>query len=301
MNHLLSILKINLLYAFVLVLIGCGGKQSDVTPENSEESSERINVEEEIKTLKSTIKRQGDKLDRLERKLTSYKEMIDDQSSNVQEFQKKLEDELNKALETLQETEDESMGQQITNTIMKIQNKIKVLEDRAFYTDSLYFEMVNDLVMIENKISSLLTSYKEMTDLKTKKKTRPVPKISDEEYTAKYIESLSNYQNGEWNKSLDGFSNLISADGNHDLADNCQYWIGEIYYALKDYRRGIKEFEKVFTFPGTNKADDAQYKLGLCYINIGESDKAREEFKSLLEFYPNSEYYKKSQQYLQQY
>jgi TolA-binding protein len=140
-----------------------------------------------------------------------------------------------------------------------------------------------------------------MNEITGKRKTRIIPKITDAEYQAKYIESLSNYQNGEWNLSLDGFKFLIQADGNNQLADNCQYWIGEIYYSQKDFRRSIKEFEKVFTFPGTNKSDDAQFKLGLCYVNIGQIDKAKQEFENLLEFYPNSEYYKKGQDYLRQY
>jgi TolA-binding protein len=197
--------------------------------------------------------------------------------------------------------QDGSFEKEVTNTLIKVQNKIHILEDRTFYTDSLYFEIVNDLVMIENKIESLISSYKEMTEISGKKKTRVIPKITDEEYQAKYIEALSNYQNAEWNLSLDGFKFLIQADSNHDLADNCQYWIGEVYYSLKDFKRSIKEFEKVFTFPGTNKSDDAQFKLGLCYVNIGQLDKAKQEFESLLEFYPNSEYYKRSQEYLQKY
>ena len=56
---------------------------------------------------------------------------------------------------------------EITTTLIKMKNKFEVLEDRAFYTDSLYFEIVNDLVQIENKIVSLTTSYKEMIQLKT--------------------------------------------------------------------------------------------------------------------------------------
>ena len=88
---------------------------------------------------------------------------------------------------------------------------------------------------------------------------------------------------------------------NHDLADNSQYWIGEIYYALNDYRSSIKEFEKVFSFPGTNKADDAQYKLGLCYMNIGQKDNANKQFNNLMEFYPKSEFNKKAKEYLQSY
>ena len=157
------------------------------------------------------------------------------------------------------------------------------------------------MVLVDNKISSLILSFKEINDLSVNKKTEIIPKITDEEYTAKYKKSHSQYQNAEWNLSLNGFNYLIQVDSNHDLADNCQYWIGEVYYALNDYRRSIKEFEKVFSFAGTNKLDDAQFKMGLCYINIGQNERAKQEFSTLLEFYPDSEYYKRAQDYLKQY
>ena len=93
---------------------------------------------------------------------------------------------------------------------------------------------------------------------------------------------------------------MISSNNNHDLADNCQYWIGEVYYSINDYRKSIKEFEKVTLFLGSNKSDDAQFKIGLCYINIGEMDRAIQEFKIFLELYPNSEYSKRAKDYLLQ-
>ena len=290
--------------SILLVLTGCSNPPSPSVDYKEGD----IGTVENIEPLKSIIEEQGDKIASIELELMKYQEMINDQSQvlnvyddnnqNVREFRKKLEQEVQVVLDGMQ---DGSFEKEVTNTLIKVQNKIHILEDRTFYTDSLYFEIVNDLVMIENKIESLISSYKEMTEISGKKKTRVIPKITDEEYQAKYIEALSNYQNAEWNLSLDGFKFLIQADSNHDLADNCQYWIGEVYYSLKDFKRSIKEFEKVFSFPGTNKSDDAQFKLGLCYVNIGQLDKAKQEFESLLEFYPNSEYYKRSQEYLQKY
>ena len=290
--------------SILLVLTGCSNSPS---PSVNYKEGDGVPLAD-IETLKSIIKEQGDKIASIELELMQYQELINDQSQvldvyddnnqNVRAFRKKLEQEVQVVLDGMQ---DGSFEKEVTNTLIKVQNKIHILEDRTFYTDSLYFEIVNDLVMIENKIESLISSYKEMTEISGKKKTRVIPKITDEEYQAKYIEALSNYQNAEWNLSLDGFKFLIQADSNHDLADNCQYWIGEVYYSLKDFKRSIKEFEKVFTFPGTNKSDDAQFKLGLCYVNIGQLDKAKQEFESLLEFYPNSEYYKRSQEYLQKY
>ena len=296
----ICILFITILF---LGLTGCSGTRPDSFLD--EENAGSVG---NIETLKSIISKQGKKIEEIEKELTAYQKMIDDQSQvldvyddnnqNVREFREKLEKEVRKILNNIQ---DGSFEKEVTNTLIKIQKKIQILEDRTFYTDSLYFEIVNDLVMIENKITSLISSYKEMSEITGKKKTRIIPKITNAEYQAKYIESLSNYQNGEWNLSLDGFKFLIQADGNNQLADNCQYWIGEIYYSQKDFLRSIKEFEKVFTFPGTNKSDDAQFKLGLCYVNIGQIDKAKQEFENLLEFYPNSEYYKKGQDYLRQY
>jgi len=287
----------------LIVLTGCSGTR----PNDSVDRTYSGNSDD-VETLKSIIYEQGKKIASIEKDLIQYQDMINDQSNvldiyddnnqNVREFRSNLEREVQSAIEQIQ---DGSFEKEMTNTLIKIQNKIHILEDRTFYTDSLYFELVNDIVMIENEISSLIASFKEMSEISRKKKTRVIPKLTNEEYQAKYIESLSNYQNGEWNISLDGFKFLIQADSNHDLADNCQYWIGEVYYSLKEYNRSIKEFEKVFTFPGTNKADDAQFKLGLCYVNIGQIENAKKEFENLLEFYPNSEYFKRSQEYIKKY
>ena len=292
-----------IIVACIMFLVGCSGNIPN-------ESADPINKmgSEDVEYLKLMIEEQENKISYIERELEKYQVIIDDQSSileiyednnqNLIDFRRTLEMEVQTALQELREG---SFEKEMKNAMIKVQNKIHILEDRTFYTDSLYFEIVNEMVLIENEITSLIASFQEMSEISGKKKTRVVPKITNEEYQAKYIESLSNYQNGEWNTSLDGFKFLIQSDSNHELADNCQYWIGEVYYSLKDFRRSIKEFEKVFTFAGTNKADDAQFKLGLCYINIGELDKAKIEFENLLELYPNSEYFSRSQELFNQY
>ena len=100
--------------------------------------------------------------------------------------------------------------------------------------------------------------------------------------------SQSIYQNGDLSTSLTGFRHLITIDKSHDLADNCQYWIGEIYYSEKKYDRCIVEFSNVFNYSGTNKADDSRYKLALCYLNIGNKIEAVNSFNQLIQDYPRS-------------
>ena len=41
--------------------------------------------------------------------------------------------------------------------------------------------------------------------------------------------------------------------------------------------------------------------MGLCYMNIGQSERAIIEFNNLLESYPNSEYCSRAEDYINQY
>jgi TolA-binding protein len=282
--------------------LSCAGSNSNIDPfkESSIQNSNEENKENlDNKKLYVYLKQQENQITDLTDKLKTVSSAAENQEKQFIKL-KNTVDKLQVSLEN-QKTEPSNESQiDVINLMVKVKNKVKILEDRAFYTDSLYFEIVNDLVKIENKIISLTSSYKEMIQLKTDGSIKELPSISDEEYTSRYIESLSYYQNGEWNKSLDGFTYLIAVNSSHDLADNCQYWVGEVYYGLKDYKRSIAEFEKVFSFPGTNKSDDAQYKLGLCYLNVKNNTKALEEFNKVVDYYSNSEYYKKAKQYIKQ-
>ena len=290
--------------SLILIFSNCAGSKasSKVDPfkESARPNSESLSQENmDSKKLYVYLKQQKNEISDLVVRIDSLNNSLETQNDKYVVVRNSL-DSLKNDFNNQNEVQAENTQVDVISTMIRLKNKVKILEDRAFYTDSLYFEIVNDLVQIENKIVSLTTSYKEMIQLKTNGSIKELPSISDEEYTARYIESLSFYQNGEWNKSLDGFTYLIAVNSSHDLADNCQYWVGEVYYGLKDYKRSISEFEKVFSFPGTNKADDAQYKLGLCYLNINNKTRAIEEFTKVTDYYSNSEYYKKAKQYTKQ-
>ena len=122
--------------------------------------------------------------------------------------------------------------------------------------------------------------------------------IPASEYEQRYQEGFNLFQSRNYKAAIDVFEALLASSSNHSLSDNAQYWIGESHYALGQYRAAVIDFEKVFTFPKSNKNPDAQFKLGLCYVRLGESDKAREEFQRLLDVYPDSDYVNRAQQHL---
>ena len=110
------------------------------------------------------------------------------------------------------------------------------------------------------------------------------------------------YIDANYKKSLSVFQELLDLDDINDLTDNCQYWMGEIYYSMKDYLKAIDAFNDVFNYKDNNKGAYAHYKLGLCYLNIGDTSKAVDSFKKVVSDYNNqSDLVKKSEQFISKY
>jgi len=76
----------------------------------------------------------------------------------------------------------------------------------------------------------------------------------------------------------------------NDYADNAQYWLGEVYYAQRDYQHALAEFRATIeTYPRGNKVPDALLKVGFCYASLGQSDKAKAVLAQVINLYPKTE------------
>jgi len=83
---------------------------------------------------------------------------------------------------------------------------------------------------------------------------------------------------------------FLKAYPRHDYADNAQYWLGEDFYAQKDFTHALAEFRATIeTYPRGNKVPDALLKVGYCYQALGQSDKARAVLEQVVSLYPKSE------------
>jgi tol-pal system protein YbgF len=117
-----------------------------------------------------------------------------------------------------------------------------------------------------------------------------IPAWKSDSFSDRYQEALQTYRSHRYLDAVQKFEALIASNAKHSLADNCQYWIGEAYYDQGNYTQAIVAFEKVFTYPGSNKDDSAQLKLGLCYVKLNDKPKAKDELQKLVNNYPNSEF-----------
>ena len=262
-----------------LLLYNCSGASSKmVNPYDSNQSQIENNK------VKVSIEKQKDKIIELEELINQLNLRIEYQENMLSTLSGEFKDQLDIV------NRYDSSSSEITQTLIKMKNKFEVLEDRAFYTDSVYFEIINDLVGIDSKIEILSNEYKGEKPYSDK------VLITEQEYSKRYYDALNSFiHNGTLQNSLNEFENLIGFNDKHSLSDNCQYWIGEIYYKQKLFDKSILEFIKVFTFSDSNKLDDAQFKIILCYINLNNYELAYKELDKLKKNFSDSEYIVKAE------
>jgi TolA-binding protein len=103
---------------------------------------------------------------------------------------------------------------------------------------------------------------------------------------------------GDYNSSLNKFQFLLDNDISNNLADNCQFWIGQIYFLQNDYLSAINEFNKVLTYKNSNKSSNSIYKIGLCFTKLNNNKEAISSFETIINNYPKSKYFNKSNEFL---
>lgn len=108
----------------------------------------------------------------------------------------------------------------------------------------------------------------------------------DEIYDAAYLDVTR----GSYSLAIDGFEEYLRSFPDTELADNAQYWIGECYYAQRDYFKAIEEFGKVLDlYPRGDKVPAAMVKLGISYIEVRDRASAKKMLRQVVELYPHTD------------
>ena len=182
----------------------------------------------------------------------------------------------------------------------------KKLTDQQTEITSLKSQIEKKDLLINDLKAQVRNQSDQIYQLETQKKAAPAQSsyatqtgdVAPGEYQERYQEALDLFHSHNYQQASTAFETLLASNASNSLADNAQYWIGECSYAMRQYKKAVIDFEKVFTFPKSNKNDAAQFKIGLCYLKLGDSQKAREEFQRLLDVYPKSEFIKRAQEHL---
>jgi tol-pal system protein YbgF len=196
----------------------------------------------------------------------------------------------------------------IQNKLIEIDNKlISLSEDVSSIS-------VAKIEEIENRLSLLVEAFKDLKTEIENIKNSPYPSKTSKgvatfspttaniisggpEYET-YQNALRVFNSRNYQEAQKLFMDIIKQYPSGMYLDNSWYWAGECSYAMQDFAKAISLFQKVFDFPSSSKADDAQLKIALCYLKMGQNALAKTEFKKLIERYPASEHISKAQKYL---
>ena len=106
---------------------------------------------------------------------------------------------------------------------------------------------------------------------------------------ALYDTAYLDLSRGNYDLALRGFLEYLKVFPSTEYSDNAQYWIGEIYYAKKEFERAFNEFNIVNTeFPRGDKVSAALLKMGYCLINLNDNSGARQYLNEVVDRFPNS-------------
>jgi tol-pal system protein YbgF len=118
----------------------------------------------------------------------------------------------------------------------------------------------------------------------------PAPAPSNDAAASDYRAAVELVKAGQHADAIAALRAFLKSYPRHDYADNAQYWLGEAFYAQKDYPHALVEFRATIeTYPRGNKVPDALLKVGYCYQALGKPDKARAVLEQVVNLYPKTE------------
>lgn len=217
---------------------------------------------------------------------------------------------------------DELEGEEAENGEFAFEDQAEPSDEAESFLTNTFFDSLNTEVgdlstiaasktrMIDSLRAELqATNYQKNAQVfaqETQRKTsKPLPRSVDEsaafnsEFGAAYQDALDDFYVRNYQRAIRKFRDLVARGDHPELADNCQYWIGEAYFAMGNYYQAVAEFQKVLPIERSNKADDAQLMIGLAFLKAGDAELARTELNTAINFGGGSEAAKKATRYLE--
>ena len=180
-----------------------------------------------------------------------------------------------------------------------LEEKNRAQEDRARALEEKIRGMEERLRGFEGKIDAMaskqIEAEKVMVTLKEKEKEKekevlPEGKGPTTGMSELYSDAYQTYQKGDMEEARRKFETFLKHYPNTNFSDNAQFWIGETYYAKKDYEKAILEYEKVMAkYPEGDKVPSALLKQAFAFLDLGDRPNGRNLLRRVIERYPQSE------------
>jgi len=106
---------------------------------------------------------------------------------------------------------------------------------------------------------------------------------------ALYHDAFKLLQDGDYAGAERGFKSFVQRNPQHVLAGNAQYWLGETYYARRDYQNAMVAFAEGYkTYKTSPKGPDNLLKLGITLAVLKKKQEACAVFARFKQDYPRA-------------
>lgn len=106
-----------------------------------------------------------------------------------------------------------------------------------------------------------------------------------------YNQARIDYTQGRYALAISGFEDVLATDPQGDLADNAHYWVGESYFAQRQYDRAIGAFDTVVRdYPNSNKRSDAYLKKAMALESMDRRSEAMLMYELVIEQFPRTQH-----------
>jgi tol-pal system protein YbgF len=113
--------------------------------------------------------------------------------------------------------------------------------------------------------------------------------------------AYSDYSHGNYALAISEFQQYVETYPDSEMADNAEYWIGEILYAQKRYEDAIEVFSHEYNIsPRGDKVAIALYKRAMALAEMGRRDEAVAQLNALVKAYPKRQESEMAKQVLQE-
>lgn len=118
--------------------------------------------------------------------------------------------------------------------------------------------------------------------------TAPANPLADPAETL-YQEAFSQLRQANYTSAEGSFKKFIDTYGDNPLGSNAYYWLGETYYAQKNYEQSAVQFLRGYKkFPKGNKAPDSLLKLAVSLASLGKEKEACTSLNKLFKEFPDA-------------
>ncbi len=161
--------------------------------------------------------------------------------------------------------------------LTRLRGQIEVLTNQA---DTIERKQKDLYVDLDTRMRRLEQSFQEKV---------AAPEREAQKEKEAYEAALNQFKVGNYQASIAAFQTFVVNYPNSQLVPSAQYWIGNAYYATRDFRMAIATQQKVVaSWPDNPKAPDAMLNIASAQAELGDQKSARETLRSLVAKFPGS-------------